>query len=233
LVSYVKWLEEKVLSLIESGQVEIDVDEDVVPVSRPSPVADKASAHDSTVSRHFARPTESTHQQKGAPQTVPGIRGGRTMGQEKKDINLLQPSPSNAVLSTGLQEDPLPAALFSQCRPFAHNFFNAVHYIYPILDNRADFMKRCESLWSPGAPAQKPSFAALYISVATLGAFIGPREEEPIGGKDNSAWAGVLFSAARSLCDKLGMTADLEMVQCYFFMVCPSLTFVDASFPSR
>lgn len=88
-------------------------------------------------------------------------------------------------------------------------------------------MKRCESLWSPGAPAQKSSFGALYCSVVSLGALIGPREEEPIDGKDNSTWAGALFSAARSLCDRLGMTADLEMVQCYFFMVCPSLAFFD------
>jgi hypothetical protein len=229
----VKWLEEKVMSLVESGQVKIDVDEDSAPLSQPSHGEENASPHDPTVSRHFTRHIESTPQQKGAPQTVASIGGGRTMGQENKDINLLRPSPRNVVLSTGLQENPLPAVLFSQCRPFAHNFFTAVHYIYPIFDNRADFMKRCESLWNPGAPAQTPSFAALYLSVASLGAFIGPREEEPIAGKDNSLWAGVLFSAARSLCDKLGMTADLEMVQCYFFMVCPSLTLFDASFPSR
>lgn len=103
---------------------------------------------------------------------------------------------------------------------FLDDFFSTLHYIFPIL-GKALFMRRCEDLWTSEDSAVKSSFVALYFSVLSLGALVGPRSDELIGGLDNLTWSRKFFDESRTLCSALGMVTDLEMVQCYFFLVRP------------
>lgn len=111
---------------------------------------------------------------------------------------------------------------FPQCKVFIDGFFSTLHYIFPILDKPL-FMSRCENLWATERCAQMSSFVALYFSVLSLGALVGPRSEELLNGQDNLAWSRKFFDETRSLCSTLGMVTDLEMVQCYFFLVRSSI----------
>lgn len=112
---------------------------------------------------------------------------------------------------------------YPQCRSFVENFFSTIHYIHPILDKQA-FMERCEVLWSripyELGNATTSSFVALYYSILSLGAIVGVRQEEPIDGLSNLQWSRKFFEIARMLCNQLGLVTDLEMVQCFFMMVC-------------
>lgn len=108
-----------------------------------------------------------------------------------------------------------------QCRTFLNAFFGSIHYIHPILDKNS-FLTRCEELWSGSSPSQGRSFMALYYSLLSLGALVGPRDEEysaNSGTSLNLEWSRKFFDKARALCCELSMTTDLEMVQCFFFMV--------------
>jgi hypothetical protein len=111
------------------------------------------------------------------------------------------------------------ASHYPQCRSFLEGFFGTIHYIHPIID-KGGFLRRCELLWSGnGDVAQNSSFTALYYSILSLGALVGSRDDEPIDGIPNLQWSRKFFDEARSRCNKLGMVTDLDMVQCYFFMV--------------
>ncbi|KAJ0158626.1 Uncharacterized protein CTA2_11183, partial [Colletotrichum tanaceti] len=115
-----------------------------------------------------------------------------------------------------------PATHYPQCRHFLQSFFSGIHYVHPILD-RKPFLDRCEELWArPGDAREPSSFVALYYSILSLGALVGVREGEPVDGVGNLQWSRRFFDEAKRRCDQLGMAADLEMVQCYFFlaMVC-------------
>ena len=108
---------------------------------------------------------------------------------------------------------------YPQCRGFLQNFFSTLHYIHPILDKNM-FMARCEDLWTPRTEeATGQSFLALYYTILSLGALVGERDDEPIDGIDNIQWSKMFFDAAGDLASRLGMTTNLDMVQCYFFMV--------------
>jgi hypothetical protein len=112
---------------------------------------------------------------------------------------------------------------YPQCRKFIEDFFQTIHYVHPILDKR-EFCLQCETLWS-ATPAtningnSSSSFTALYYSILSLGAIVGLRDEEPIDGLSNLQWSRKFFDIARRCCNQLGLVTDLEMVQCYFFMV--------------
>ncbi|KAH8201690.1 hypothetical protein TruAng_004128 [Truncatella angustata] len=107
---------------------------------------------------------------------------------------------------------------YPQCRNFILNYFTSIHFVHPFLD-KAEFLSRCEKLWSQeGDPLHTSSFAALYYSMLSLGALVGPREEEPIGGVSNLQWSRTFFDEAISRCHRLGMVTDLDMVQCYFML---------------
>ena len=83
-------------------------------------------------------------------------------------------------------------------------------------------MQRCEALWAgdrSDEAAHKGSFVALYYSVLSLGALVGAREEEPLEGVSNLEWSRRFFDEAKGMANRLGMVTDLEMVQCYFFLV--------------
>lgn len=99
-----------------------------------------------------------------------------------------------------------------------NNFFTSVHHIYPILDGKQEFLKRCEALWGSKRFPGKLSFVALYYSVVSLGALIGQRDEELIDGKSNLTWLTHLFTIARTQCRDVELVVDLDLVQCYFFM---------------
>ena len=120
------------------------------------------------------------------------------------------------------QEDTSASALpshYPQCRAFLHGFFSSIHYIHPIVDKSA-FLQRCELLWSGKEEApHDSSFTALYYSILSLGALVGLRDDEPIDGIENLQWSRKFFDEARWRCNKLGMVTDLDMVQCYIFMV--------------
>jgi hypothetical protein len=108
---------------------------------------------------------------------------------------------------------------YPQCRGFLRGFFASIHYIHPIID-KAAFLQRCELLWSgKGEAKRNSSFTALYYSVLSLGALVGLRDDEPVGGISNLQWSRKFFDEARSICNKLGMVTDLDMVQCYILMV--------------
>lgn len=109
---------------------------------------------------------------------------------------------------------------YRQCSVFLHNFFSTIHYVHPILD-KTSFLERCEILWSgdENAIAQVASFVPLYYSVLSLGALVGYRDAEPVGGITNQEWSRKFFNEARSRFASLEIVTDLEMVQCYFFLV--------------
>lgn len=112
------------------------------------------------------------------------------------------------------------ATHYPQCRPFLENYFTSLHYIHPFLDE-ADFMARCENLWSQkGDSLHGSSFAALYYSLLSLGALVGPRIDA-IDGIGNLQWSRRFFDESISRCHRLGMVTDLDMVQCYFILVYP------------
>lgn len=120
---------------------------------------------------------------------------------------------------------------YRQCSVFLHNFFSTIHYIHPILD-KTYFLERCEILWSgdENAIAQIASFVPLYYSVLSLGALVGYRDAEPVGGISNQEWSRKFFNEARQRFTSLEIVTDLEMVQCYFFLVnSPVHTFGDHS----
>jgi hypothetical protein len=107
---------------------------------------------------------------------------------------------------------------YPQCRSFLDNYFTSLHFIHPFLDE-AEFMARCEKLWSlKGEPLLGSSFAALYYSLLSLGALVGQRSEA-IDGIGNTQWSRRFFDEAISRCHRLGMVTDLDMVQCYFILV--------------
>lgn len=116
---------------------------------------------------------------------------------------------------------------YRQCSVFLHNFFSTIHYVHPILD-KTSFLERCEILWSgdENAISQVASFVPLYYSVLSLGALVGYRDAEPVGGVSNQEWSRKFFNEARSRFTSLEIVTDLEMVQCYFFLVsevpCPT-----------
>lgn len=109
---------------------------------------------------------------------------------------------------------------YRQCSVFLHNFFSSIHYIHPILD-KTSFLERCEILWSGDEAAikQVASFVPLYYSVLSLGALVGYRDAEPVGGINNQKWSRKFFNETRLRFTQLEIVTDLEMVQCYFFLV--------------
>lgn len=109
-------------------------------------------------------------------------------------------------------------SFFHLCRTFLSAFFGSIHYIHPILE-KAHFLRRCEDLLSGDSSSQSSSFMALYYSLLSLGALVGQRDEESEDGIKNLDWSRKFFNEARALCGELTMTTDLEMVQCFFFMV--------------
>lgn len=111
------------------------------------------------------------------------------------------------------------ATHYRQCSVFLHNFFSTIHYIHPILD-KASFLERCEILWSgdEAAVRQHASFVPLYYAVLSLGALVGYRDPELIGGISNQKWSRRFFYEARLRFATLEIVTDLEMVQSHFFL---------------
>lgn len=108
---------------------------------------------------------------------------------------------------------------YRQCSVFLHNFFSTIHYIHPVLD-KASFLERCEILWSGDEAAiqQHASFVPLYYAVLSLGALVGYRDPELIGGISNQKWSRKFFHEARLRFSSLEIVTDLEMVQSHFFL---------------
>lgn len=108
---------------------------------------------------------------------------------------------------------------YRQCSVFLHNFFSTIHYVHPILD-KASFLERCEILWSGDEAAiqQHSSFVPLYYSVLSLGALVGYRDPELIGGITNQKWSRKFFYEARLRFSSLEIVTDVEMVQSHFFL---------------
>ena len=114
-------------------------------------------------------------------------------------------------------EDAQTESNYQQHQAFLNGFFGSMHYIHPILDKSA-FLKRCEKLWVDGPSSQIRGFMALYYSILSLGALVGPRDDESSDPTSNGEWSRIFFNKARALCSELSMTTDLEMVQCFIFM---------------
>ena len=111
-------------------------------------------------------------------------------------------------------------AYYRQCSVFLHNFFSTMHYIHPMID-KPSFLERCEVLWSGDREAtrQHASFVPLYFSILSIGALVGYRDIEPVGGVSNQKWSRRFFNEARARFKELELATDLEMVQTFFFMV--------------
>lgn len=107
-----------------------------------------------------------------------------------------------------------------QCRVFSINYFASIHHIHPILC-KSIFLARCDETMQRGTEASSTvtSFDALYYAVLSLGALVGPREEEPLEGRSNLEWSRLFFQEAVRCRHELDMVTDLAMVQCYFILV--------------
>jgi hypothetical protein len=134
-------------------------------------------------------------------------------------------SPSNQQSHDKPQDTVCPprfkSAHHSQCRILLLNYFSTIHYVHPILD-KILFLESCDRLHAEDEAGQDigvSSFSALYYSVLSLGALIGPRDDETIDGIRNIGWSRTFFQEAVRRISKLGMATDLNMVQCYFMMV--------------
>lgn len=128
-----------------------------------------------------------------------------------------QPTPEQACTKNS-PAGPGSARHYPQCRVFHLHFFSSIHYVHPIL-SKSEFLDRCEKLQSGEGPAKETSFEALYYSLLSLGALIGPRDEDPVDGISNMQWSRRFFDEAVRRCNRLGMVTDLDMVQCYVFLV--------------
>jgi hypothetical protein len=111
----------------------------------------------------------------------------------------------------------------SQCRHFVLNFFSSIHYIHPIL-NKAEFLKEVTERTGRGDSSSTTTttdstFDALYFAVLSLGALVGPRDDEPLRGISNVRWSRAFFEEAVRRHIRTGMVTDLNMVQCYFILV--------------
>jgi hypothetical protein len=108
---------------------------------------------------------------------------------------------------------------YRQCSVFLHNFFSTIHYIHPMID-KTSFLERCEVLWSDNREAmrQHASFVPLYFSILSIGALVGYRDVEPVGGVSNQKWSRRFFNEARARFKDLELATNLEMVQTFFFM---------------
>ncbi|KAB5518851.1 fungal-specific transcription factor domain-containing protein [Coniochaeta sp. 2T2.1] len=245
---YVKWLEEKVSALSGSTKIIDDRRNGVPaagqrisppPASTPTPSVTPSQPFESSarfaVAEEVTGVNQYTNDQEfyGSSSSVallarvgrsPSNPGPGDTGPRQDEPDAFLTSLHNPVFSQRRPEvggsrgtTSVSLSSFPQCRVFIDGFFSTLHYIFPILD-KALFMRRCDGLWAAGVVAGDSSFAALYFSVLSLGALVGPRSEEPIDGRDNLAWSRKLFEDARSMCSALGMVTDLEMVQCYFFL---------------
>lgn len=118
------------------------------------------------------------------------------------------------------QLSAMEPAYYRQCSVFLHNFFSTMHYIHPMID-KTSFLERCEVLWSGDKEAmrQHASFVPLYFSILSIGALVGYRDIEPVGGVSNQKWSRRFFNEARARFKELELATDLEMVQTFFFMV--------------
>lgn len=117
------------------------------------------------------------------------------------------------------QLSAMEPAYYRQCSVFLHNFFSTMHYIHPMID-KTSFLERCEVLWSGDKEAmrQHASFVPLYFSILSIGALVGYRDIEPVGGVSNQKWSRRFFNEARARFKELELATDLEMVQTFFFM---------------
>ncbi|KAK2606862.1 hypothetical protein N8I77_005585 [Diaporthe amygdali] len=117
------------------------------------------------------------------------------------------------------QLSAMEPAYYRQCSVFLHNFFSTMHYIHPMID-KTSFLERCEILWSGDKAAMKQhaSFVPLYFSILSIGALVGYRDIEPVGGVSNQKWSRRFFNEARARFKELELATDLEMVQTFFFM---------------
>ena len=142
--------------------------------------------------------------------------------EEEGSLVSILHNPVFSPTSTATSRLEIPAhnapAYYQQCRSFLNDFFGTIHYIHPILD-KASFLARCENLWFGEPCTQSQSFKAVYYSILSLGALVGVRDDEPIDAAGNLGWSRKFFDEARALSGGLNLTTDLEMVQCFFFLV--------------
>lgn len=130
------------------------------------------------------------------------------------------PAPISPQAGLEKQASVSESTHFRQCSVFLHNFFSTIHYIHPILD-KTSFLERSEILWSGDEDAirQQANFVPLYYSVLSLGALVGYRDTEPVGGISNQQWSRKFFKEARARLPALEIVTDVDLVQCFFFLV--------------
>jgi hypothetical protein len=108
---------------------------------------------------------------------------------------------------------------FRVARRFLDAYFSNIHYIQPFLEEEV-FLARCEDLWFNRPGKQPLSFVALYFAVLSLGSLVARLDHPEVSGADRFTWSRKLFNEAHAIVTRLGTATDLEMVQCFYMMVC-------------
>ena len=108
---------------------------------------------------------------------------------------------------------------FRVSRKFIDAYFDNLHHIQPVLDQEK-FMTRCEELWFCRQVTYPSPFIALYYSVLSLGAFLTHPGSGKLNGLQHVEWSRKLFKEACEALLRLGHYTNLDMVQCYYMMVC-------------
>lgn len=111
---------------------------------------------------------------------------------------------------------------FPHAQDFLTSYFDTLHYIHPMLI-KSQFLERCKDLWFGDSSRQSKSFLALYYSLLSLGALVRVWGNELKEGLNRLQWSRKMFESARTLLAELGMTTNMEIIHCLFFMVGQSL----------
>lgn len=129
-----------------------------------------------------------------------------------------QPCSTPSTIS-GINDVSNDRFYFRVGRRFLDAYFSNIHCIQPIFDPQ-EFLIRCEDLWFGKLERQPVSFVALYYATMSLGSLVMVWDEVEIYGSDRFSWSRKLFNQALGIITQLGSVTDLEMVQCYYMMVC-------------
>jgi len=75
-------------------------------------------------------------------------------------------------------------------------------------------------MWTdPLTTISNSSFAALCYSVLSLGVLVGEREGPLLDNLTHIQWSRRLFAESKAVAQGLSIVTDLNMAQCFFFLV--------------
>lgn len=108
---------------------------------------------------------------------------------------------------------------FRGARRFLDTYFSTMHNVAPIFDQEF-FLIRCEDLWFGRQANQPTTFVALYYATLGVGCLLTLADEHgTVGGEGRFVWSRTLFDLSVATMNAMGMTSDLETVQCFYMLV--------------